>query len=187
MISKIVWVCSILAVAIPVSASDLTTPIVDKSSSGSAVKNTGTVTVSSRIENGNVLVSHQDNWKAHNISTRPIVALVESLSVHFPGGHVITRLARYEAFFHPTLIGPSEEVDLWAPPSGEQVNPSGMDSGEPYCEAKLLWAQFADGSTFGDEKYSVDLLRERKETWSALAHLDDVYKSRGADAFLEEL
>jgi len=40
---------------------------------------------------------------------------------------------------------------------------------------------------FGDEKYSVDLLRDRKETWAALAHLEDVYKSKGADAFLEEL
>jgi hypothetical protein len=139
------------------------------------------------VSNGFLYVSHQDDWKAQNTSQLPIVAMVETLTLHFPNGKVATLVNRYEAFFHPTLLQPSEEADLFVPFSGEEVSRVEEQSFEPYCEAELLWVQFADGTTFGDGKYGADLLRERKETWAALSHLNAVYRSKGARAFLQEL
>jgi hypothetical protein len=176
-----------LALSIQAFSADWTIAIADRSSIGSPVKNSGTVTISTRVSNGSLYLSRQDDWKAQNTSQQPIVAMVEKLTVYLPNGKTMMRVAQYEAFFHPTLLQPSEEADLFAPAAGEEVSRFEEQSFDPYCEAELLWVQFADGTTFGDGKYAADFLRERKETWVALSRLNAVYKSKGAGAFLQEL
>src|SRR5712691_9501518 len=164
-------------------ATDVSAPILDKSPAGSPVSSTGSVTFSTTTTgSGAIVISHRDDWKARNISDKSIVALVATLSIVFPNGYRMSRVAQYEAFFHPILVSPGDEVDLFADSHGGPVMKiKDLEPRQPSCEVVLRWVQFADGTTFGDEKYGVELLRARQETWIALAHLNEVYQTKGPE------
>ena len=58
---------------------------------------------------------------------------------------------------------------------------------EPLGEVRSGWIQFADGSTFGDPKEAVELLKNRKAILYRLQELDETYKSQGSEKFVAQL
>jgi hypothetical protein len=57
----------------------------------------------------------------------------------------------------------------------------------PSADVTVRWAQFADGTTFGDEKFASETLDLRKATYTTLAHLNHVYQAEEPARFLQEL
>ena len=177
----------IMVVYASAHAANFSDPIQDQSPSGSPVSSAGNIIISVKpLGNGKSVVSHSDEWKAKNVSDKPIVAMVATLSIRFTGGDELSVVHQYEAFFHPRLANPGDEINLSADSQSERImKADALD--QPLCEVVLRWAQFADGTTFGDKQYAKDLLDARRDTWSALAHLNEVYESKGAAEFSKSL
>jgi hypothetical protein len=177
------WIVLLLLSA-SAAAVDITVVISDKSSEISPLRNIGSVTVSlSTSPSGKLLMSRRDEWKAVNVSPKAIVAFIETLSIKLPDGRAIERVARYEAFFHPTIIKPNDVADLSFTSSELRTDRADPEDVQPTCEVSVNWVQFEDGTTFGEPSYATNLSRERRETWNALLHLYDVYKQQGEPAF----
>jgi len=179
----------LLLCCVSASAADFSVPIRDKSPSGSPVSSVGTVVISlTPLGTDRSIVSHRDEWKARNVSDKSIVALVATLSIVFSNGSQVSRVAQYEAFFHPALAGPGDLIDLFADSGGgEAMKTKDLEPDQTYCDVVLRWVQFADGTTFGGDKYAVSLLQARQETWNALAHLNEVYWTEGEAEFLKRV
>lgn len=182
-------ITSLLVCCVAACAADVSVPIRDKSPSGSPVSSTGNVIISvTPLGTSTSIISHRDEWKARNVSDKSIVALVATLSIVLSSDDKLSRIAQYEAFFHPVLANPGDEIDLVADSrGGEAMKIKDIEPFQSYCDVVLRWVQFADGTTFGDDKYAANLLQARQETWSALAHLNEVYRTKGAAEFLRSL
>lgn len=179
----------VFCLSTPFYAADWSVSIVDKSTTGAPLVSAGIVTVSLlTAPTGATVISHRDDWKATNTSAKPVVALVATLLITFQTGTRVTRTARYDAYFHPTIVQPGDEVDLYADSLGGQITKAGpSDLGEPVVDVTLRWVQFSDGTVFGDSQYGADLVRTRRDIRSALTKLDQVYRTQGGSAFLAEL
>jgi hypothetical protein len=107
--------------------------------------------------------------------------------MQLPDGRTMMRVARYEAFFHPSIIHPQDAADLYLDSSELRID--GVDAKEvqPTCEVSAKWVQFEDGTTFGELSYAKELLQERREIWNALRHLRDIYTQQGESALATAL
>ena len=169
-------------------ASDITCPVVDKSPKESPMRNSGVVEVTLiKGTSNSLMMSREDNWKAVNVSSKSIVAFIETLSLRLPEGHMVNRVARYEAFFHPSIIGPNGVADMYSRSREVRVEGAQAEDSRTICEVRIDWVQFDDGSFFGDPSYAVELFRDRRETWKELARLDNIYGQQGQAAFATAL
>lgn len=162
--------------------------VMNEGSIGSPLQNRGTCELSA---SGRQLLSTP--WTIINVSRKPIIAYVETLTVQYSDGRSEERTRNWESFFHPTVLNPGDEIPLPETrpqrilPDPETLPPDSLTSIQPACEAYARWVQFSDGTTFGDPKYAVELLKIREATLVALRHLEEVYKAQGLQRFDEEL
>lgn len=165
-----------------------TIPLVDKSDPGSPIENEGIVTLTEWTADGKAFMSMQSDWKSTNISQKPILALMETMRVQYANGHSESVTQEHDAFFHPRTVSPGEVLPMVSGPAGTKViDEKYSKPATPVCEVAVRWVQFADGTVFGDEKYAQHLLELRKGIWGVLAHLNEVYTTKGAEEFLKEL
>jgi hypothetical protein len=134
-------------------------------------------------------MSFQSDWNMKNLSSKPIVAVVETVLIQYSNGYNDSLTEEYDAFFHPQLLSPGGSFPMGGSPSGTTVveDKNSAVHNDPACEVAVQWVQFADGSTLGDVRQAAHLLATRKLIFEALGRLDDVYKSDGAEVFLSEL
>src|SRR5438128_850080 len=89
--------------------------VTDAHGNASPVRNTGTATLSEETSGRNTLASDSETWVTTNVSTKPIVALIEQLLVEFPDGAKVKRNAQYELFFHPDPMLPGGQLSFSQP------------------------------------------------------------------------
>lgn len=180
---------SVLLLNLSASAANVSVPLAEKPLDGNPVHNTGTVVISEGASNGMLSMSFQTDWAIKNISSKTIVAVVETMLVQYSNGSSDSVTEEYDAFFHPQLLNPGDSFPMGSGGSNGQKVIEDRHSGhsDPACEVAAQWVQFADGSTFGDVQQAKHLLASRKLIFEALGRLDDVYKSDGAEVFLSEL
>lgn len=182
------YVFCLLLLVVEAVASDITLQITDKSIYGSPVENVGSCVLSDQPVSGKVYVSDEDTWTVRNVSQKKIVALVETLSITYPTGQVVTQEAQHERFFHPELLNQGDTTSFkLGRDETHVIDESKTQPTEALCELEVRWIQFADGTTFGDSKYGAPMLETRRRTLDALMHLNDVYTKEGANAFVEQL
>jgi hypothetical protein len=103
----------------------------------------------------------------------------------------VERLARFDAFFHPTLVEPGRAISPFSQDFfGEHIIDSESEYiplVSPRCEVTVRWVQFADGTTFGDNSYARPLLENRATTLKVLQQLNEVYVNEGSEKFAEQL
>jgi len=164
-------------------------PIADTSPLGSAVQNTGTVTVSEATVSGERLYSYTDNWTVRNVSRKAVVALVETMLLRFSNGQSLQRTLQWEGFFQPEVIEPGESLPQTTHDPAIEFHAGGKNglSYKSTCEVVLRWVEFADGTTAGDPNYAEGLLRNRAATWKLLTALHDVYRTQGLEEFRQQL
>jgi hypothetical protein len=161
-------------------------PMVDTSADGNPVSRSGTATPSDPASDPATAASFLEHWTVKNTSRKPIVTLIESVSVQTPSGRNADQLEQYEMFFNPTLLTPGASVSFDSTSNIFHVGQGPVDYGS-HCEIKTLWIQFADGTTFGDARYAKKLLADRKASLQALVHLSDIYTQQGSAQFIAEL
>lgn|SRR5579872_95570 len=180
----------LFVVSISAWGTNINVPCVDNSPAGSPLHSSGSTVLAQNEVGNQVSFQYHDDWTTTSVSTKPIMAIVETLSIRFPNGHLAGKTLAHEAFFHPHLVLPGETIRL-IPPNDEspkEVMPIGNEqSAEPICAITTRWVQYVDGSTFGDQTYAAHLLQLRHQIWDALAYLNHVYLTQGADKFAAAL
>jgi hypothetical protein len=135
---------------------------------------------------------YRDDWTVKNVSPKAVMTFVEFLQVQYPNGQRVERIQQHEAFFHSQLINSGEDLNVsTGHPSGKMLvtGEAQLNALEisPSADVTVRWVQFADGTTFGDEKFASETLDLRKATYTTLAHLNHVYQAEEPARFLQEL
>ncbi len=173
-------------------ANETILPVVDRSDPGSPLRISGTVrlreTASAHTATTTLV---EEDIVAENISSKTILALVAWLDVTPTYTAPQRSVKQYECFFASDVIKPGEQHSL------SDVSASGHTTMEDYsrqrapktpkAEIRVVYVQFLDGSTFGQEAFARHLLAVRRIAWQHLRRLDRAYKRGGEPAFLEEL
>ncbi|MFZ0799714.1 MAG: hypothetical protein WCA13_14160 [Terriglobales bacterium] len=167
----------------------VTMPITDNSDVKSPIGNVGTITLSEEIKDGKTYDSEVYNLTAKNVSDKEIVTFVEKLFVGYPSGSGEAIIEEKDSFFGHKLVEPGDAIDFSQKDPGGQIvmDQRASPPNKGLCNVRVLYAQFADGTTFGNEEYGVHILGVRRDIWNVLGHLNAVYQKQGEQAFVEEL
>jgi hypothetical protein len=174
-------------------------PLIDRSSSGNPLEVTGQVLLQETVDGTQLESSWGERVVAKNISAKPILLLVTSLTLigrHSRGvlrgpGDGPTYVVSDDRFFNKSLIRPGESLVLRdTKPDKSQVecciSPSERGS-DPKAEFRVRFVQFADGSTFGDSAQAKDEFAVRAMIFDGLRALVKSYSEHGESGFLAEM
>lgn len=166
--------------------------IVDKSDLGSPIQIKGTVLVSESFESSTsqqcanlhasmcAVISYREQVSQKVISSKPIVALVIHTDIGTQSGlHPVDETLGFDRLLGQLLM-PGQEVEEGSVrDSGAMFLPvTSMEQNvKPTAETRVLFAQFADGTTFGDKKHAEHLLNLRRRTLQLLRQLDKICSS----------
>ncbi len=152
----------------------VTVPVVDKSEPGSPLQITGNITFTDQITGNSISSSSDYELKAQNISGNGIIFLL----VHFiemgPREGGIGHHIQWDNFFTNEEITPGAVFILDRSSGGRQIgsfNPLGP-SRDPVTEVRVLYAEFSDGSVYGERREAKDILAARPLIIRALQSLD---------------
>ncbi len=165
--------------------------VVDGSSTGSPVRITGSV-----VFNDNMLETRRRSQRnpsitATNLSDKKIIALVSELKAWDFRDLPTAVVGQYDKFFERDAFASGDSVILLGPPPGgngvieDQLIRTPQV--EPRAEAKVLWVQFSDGSTWGDNAAASQVILARRSEYKAMKLLVDAYNERGEDGFRDAL
>jgi hypothetical protein len=162
--------------------------VVDKSEFQDVVQYVGHVSFSERFVGNQLISSCVSEISARNVSSKPIVLYIGSLTEEGPhGGCNMRRVFQYDNVFSAP-VEPQDAFEVALSPSAAERyascchNP--LESPEdPKAELRTLYIEFADGSTVGDKRMAKDVLRRREAILTGLRQLDSAYKAGGQTAF----
>lgn len=164
----------LLLLPIAASAGDTTIQITDKTASGNPIQNIGSCIQSDHLNSGKVVMSDEDHWTVKNTGEKSIIAFVETLDITYPNGGAAQHEASYDAYFHPDLVNPGEEVPFSMSEGLTHVfAKTDAPRVQPQCEVEVRWIQFSDGTTLGKNEYASTILANRSEIQSALIRLNE--------------
>jgi hypothetical protein len=156
----------------------------DLSASGSPISFTGTTKI---LKTGTARVV-----TAHNDSSQSLLAvrITADAATRYQWDQPVT--FQYDGFFKESGIAPGLDFDV-VDEGASSVVESSYDNGsavEPpspnfacHAKVKVLFIQFEDGSTWGDNETKKDVTARRAKNMAALTHLVEVYDSGGQTAF----
>lgn len=175
----------LLCLCVAAIGEETVVPLVDSSAPGSPLANVGTAALSEAVAGEWIQMHHTEQWAARNVSSKPIVAVVESVIVHYANGANSSGFYEHETFFFPQMVMPGQEIQFTSvPPITTNKMPVALASSRPAsAEVTAKWVQFADGTTFGDASYAANLLGTRALIMQQLKRLWDVYSVSGPDQF----
>ena len=132
--------------------------ISDNSASGSPVALTGSVTFSTVAGTQPAIT-----LLGTNVSTKEIIALRAEFNSIDPMGFTSPVFYEHDNFFKPDGMNPGEQWNLIHPGQGvHQVpTPPAEYQGPPSAQAKVTFAQFSDGSIWGDSAVTRAALEDR--------------------------
>ena len=167
---------------------DVSVPIADVSPSGSPFTNTGRAILSESATNSGMVLNHTEQWSARNHSAKSIVAVVETLRLHYPNGSEMGITYQHDTFFHPKPVLSGEDIEFMSVDPGTALRaPASQNVRDASCDIVVRWVQFADGTTFGDPSYAANLVGGRAAILKELRRLASIYQSEGLTRFSTEL
>jgi hypothetical protein len=172
---------------------------VDETGTGSPIKATGQISLREVVAANQLGFSWGEKVLAKNISSKPVLLLVTSLTEvgrHSRGalrgpGDGPTYMLSDDRFFNETVIQPDEVLVLRDTTPDKMhfeccVNPLARDS-EPKAVFRVRFVQFVDGSSFGDPAEANDDLELRAMIFAGLRKLAQSYRDHGDAGFLAEM
>lgn len=160
-----------------------TIQISDDSSRGSPVSLKGTVTFDDKNPD-NVACS----VTGHNNSTKSIITYAVELDLTKPSGEPAIVRFQHDRFFKDLSISlPQTDFPVLTDcESGHELNiPRTPAPAEAH--AKLLFVQYDDGSVWGDDKTTSEIMTQRADVLAYLQSLKAAYSSGGLDALAQAL
>jgi hypothetical protein len=170
-------------------AEQVTVPAQDVSSPGNPLAISGSAQISETTSERQVRVSISNDITARNISPKGILALVAWVEVS-PAHASMQRFTKeLDCFFGPDIIKPGGQESFSAPLRSASTEPYNANSPPrtPQANVRIVYVQFTDGSTFGDEAFAQHLRDLRHITLQNLRRLDRAYARGGVAVFVEEL
>jgi hypothetical protein len=124
-----------------------------------------------------------------NISSQPILAVVLSIRFALPRGGGGTHLVQHDYFFKPDLVSPGDVLSIVEPlgDSRSVIPLRSHEMIEPYARARVLYAELADGTAFGDEEAGKKIVNLRGRSWELLRQLDQIYRRQGPGQLMRAL
>jgi hypothetical protein len=132
----------------------------------------------------------------HNNSTQSLLHLEITGEATSPQGLMQPTGLRYYGFFKEAGIPPGEAFDFIDPGfwnhghtyiNGVEVPEEPQKDLVCHAQFKVLFIQFADGSTWGDYQTGKDVMARREKRMVILSHLVDAYDTGGEAAFAAAL
>jgi hypothetical protein len=163
--------------------------IVDESASSSPVKLSGIVTFSGSQAANTRLAKQAETLTATNISGKPIIAMSVRLDTTDPSGYEATSFGSSDYFFQAGGISPGERRRMLPGTPVTMDIPAQLTrlGTTPTAKGRVLFVQFVDGSTWGNEKDFAELTDGRRHTYERLQQLVSIYTASGDDAFRQAL
>lgn len=160
-----------------------TIPISDDSSSGSPVALKGTVTFDGENAD-NVTCS----VTGHNNSPKSVIAYTFELDMTRPSGEPAVGLFQYDRFLKKQSISlPHADFPVFADcKTGHELDIVRTPA-PPEAHAKLLFVQYEDGSVWGNDKTTAEIMAQRSDVVAYLQSLKAAYSSGGLDALAQAL
>lgn len=178
----------LLCFGVAAVGADRVVPIIDSSSPGSPLSNVGTAILSEALVDTRMTMQHTEKWTARNISSKPILASVETLRVHYANGSDAEAGFEDDTYFHPVPVMPGEDIEFASGPPIADTRPlTTHDSRPASCEVIVRWVQFVDGTSFGDAAYAEHLFGLRAVILKELKRLHAVYQGDGLEQFSTQL
>jgi hypothetical protein len=179
---------TILSIALLLSAmganAQQSVPISDISASGNPVTLSGSVVFSATAGTQPAIT-----LKGNNVSGKEIIALRAQFTATDSMGFKTTILYEHDNFFKSNGMSAGEEWNLLNPSEGISVDPSGFATqpSTPSAQAKTTFAQFSDGSTWGDTAVSQDVSEQRAKVKQFLEEAESAYLQQGTKALSDTL
>ena len=178
----------------------VTVPVVDKPESASPLKISGNITFTDQVSGNSISSSSDYELKARNVSGKGIIFVMVYFTEMGPRYGGIGHCINWDNFFRDEELAPEAVFVLDRSSGGRQMgyfNPLGSDR-DPVAEVRVLYAEFSDGSVFGQKREAKDILASRSVIVEALQWLDKANDDRSflqilaqklepeeADGFLE--
>ena len=168
--------CVLLWLALPSFAQTVVTvPVIDNSAPGSPLQVRGRVTFTDKLSGNSVVSSSKYELTAANVSGKGIVfMLVRFRESGSRGGGTLHNI-QWDNFFRNEAIPPEKNFVLDRSIGGFQteccINP--LESGrDPVAEVSVIYSEFTDGSTYGDQSEVANILATRSLIIERLRRLD---------------
>jgi hypothetical protein len=173
---KIAWMLILLSLF--TAAQDIkTVEIVDRSPANCPIRVSGEVQFTEKVVGGEFQVSYVDRIITTNISKKTVIAMV--VLNHFASslGRLVGENREHDSFFgHELEIAPGQKylhdhnrlAGVFSQPISDRD-----EWGSPHADSEVIWVQFADSSTWGNNNYDhvQSLMRTRVNTLHTLAKL----------------
>ena len=164
----------------------VTVPVVDKSEPGSPLQITGNITLTDQITGNSISSSSDYELKARNVSAKGIIFLLVHFTEMGPREGGIGHHIQWDNFFRNEEITAGTVFVLDRSSGGRQIgsfNPL-APSRDPVADVRVLYAEFSDGSAYGQKREAKDILAARTVIVEALQRLD---KANDDKTFLQTL
>jgi len=161
--------------------------IVDKTAPGSPIELTGSVTLCDREEGKQIAYRYEGQVRLHSIASTGVVGMVVTLDLQYVHGPKDSRRLLDDAFFGEGAM-PAGSTTVHKLGSGVRKGP--LPSGRmfvPSAIGNVVFAQFEDGSWFGEPALAADLLEIRGQRIAALRSLEAAYVRGGEREFRDLL
>ena len=161
-------------------------PVVDKSELGSPLQITGNITFIDQITGNSIISSSDYELKARNVSGKGIIFLLVHFTEMGPREGGIGHRIQWDNFFRDEELGPGTVFLLDRSSGGRLIgyfNPL-SPSRDPVGEVRVVYAEFSDGSVYGERREAKDILVARSVIVGALQRLDKANDDR---SFLQTL
>lgn len=182
----------------------VTVQVVDVSDAGSPLQITGNITFKDEIIGNSIKSSNDFELKAQNVSAKGIVVLLVQFTGTGPRAGGVSRTIQVDSIFEKKEItaGSTFVLARHSSAAGYEFGPYSplAPSRDPVAEVRVLYAEFSDGSAYGQKREARDIFASRSAIIDAWQRLD-VAKDDGdflrilaqkfeptwADLFLEEV
>jgi hypothetical protein len=190
---SVFWFLTVISWA--ASAKDFALQVLTPTEANAPVSLYGTLT-----GNTDSAGSHQFSCAAHlsitNVSNKPILLIVtESRARLKANGVVVATLDQRDVndyFLKSDLLAPQKTLTLESRlfpqrDSAETLKSLNSPSAKVLADAWVVFVQFSDGSTWGNQTVGKDSLAARERAWRTLEVLNDAYQSKDEQKFMRVL
>jgi len=191
---KILPLALLFTVGVSALAQEFTIPVSAPSETGSPVALHGSLTATNDLA-GDPSCPCTASLSLVNVSGKRIVILITELVSQIEVAGVVRSRFDYRGiddyFFKADLFEPNATkiVETRIIPYGEEQHQGEPAEVPPQLKAmaQVIFAQFADGSTWGDLAAAKEPLKNRLQAWNELLSLANIYRTQGEQRVLAAL
>jgi hypothetical protein len=161
-------------------------PVTDASSPQNLISFSGSVDFFERLAGSSRIYKEHGNVVGRNETSKNVLALVAIIRAAGFRGPGTEMLYRHDFFFKDHGLGPGDTFDIPID-SNLSMKPFNVTTLKSHADAELLFLQFDDGSTWGDQTIAESLIAQRGDVEAYLHRLLLTYTDHGDKAFVAAL